>query len=114
MLRRCGSCGAKLANSFVDRREDAARVLEKNAAARKERHASRRSLEEGSAELVFERADRSTERRLAHVEAHRGATDVTFFGDGDEIADLLEAHAPIVRDRNGIGSRRMIDRTMHT
>ena len=88
-------------------------MIEEDAAARKERHPSRRSLEKGRAELVFERADRSTERRLAHVKAHRGAPDVTFFGDGDEIADLLEAHRVIVRDQNGIGSRRVIDRTMH-
>src|SRR5690242_6254357 len=112
MLLRCGSCGAKLADSSVHRREDAPRVIEEDAAARKERHAARRPQKERSAELVFERADRSTERRLAHVKAHRGATDMTFFGDGDEIADLLEAHAAIVRDRKGIGSRRVIDRTM--
>ena len=87
-------------------------MLEEDAAARKERHAARRSLEERRAELVFERADRSTERRLAHVKAKRGAPDVTFFGDGDEITDLLEAHLAIVRDRNGIGSRGVIDRTM--
>ena len=47
------------------------------------------------------------------MKAHRGAPDVTFFGDGDEITDLLEAHRAIVRDQNGIGSRRVIDRTMH-
>ena len=87
-------------------------MIEKDAAARKERHPSRCPLEKRSAELVFERADRSTERRLAHVKAQRGAPDVTFFGDGDEIADLLEAHRAIVRDQNGIGSRRVIDRTM--
>jgi len=112
MLLRCGSCGAKLANSGVDRREDAPRVLEKDSAPREERHAACMPLEERRAELVFERADRSTERRLAHVEAQRGAAHVPFFGDGDEIADLLEAHARIVRDRNGIGSRLVIDRTM--
>ena len=88
-------------------------MIEKDAAAREELHAARRSLKQGRAELVFERADRSAERRLAHVKARRGATDVRFLGDGDEIADLLEAHAPIVRDRNGIGSRLVIDRTMH-
>lgn len=112
MLLRCGSCGAKLANSGVHRFEDASRVIEEDAPARQERHASRSSLEERRAELVLERADRSTERRLAHVEAQRGAAHVPFFGDGDEIADLLEAHARIVRDRNGIGSRLVIDRTM--
>lgn len=112
MLRRCGSCGAQLANSRVHRREDAARVIEEDAAARKELHPTRRSLEERSAELVFERADRSTERRLAHMKAHGGAPDVTFFCDGDEITDLLEAHGAIVRDRKGIGSRHVIDRTM--
>jgi hypothetical protein len=46
------------------------------------------------------------------VKAHRGAAHVAFFGDRDEVADLFEAHATIVRDRNGIGSTRVIDRTM--
>jgi len=87
-------------------------VIEEHASSRKERHAARCSFEEARAELVFERADRSAERRLAHVKAHRSATHVTFFCDGDEITDLLEAHAPIVRDPNGIGSRLAIDRTM--
>ena len=87
-------------------------MIEEDAAAREQRHAARRAFEERRAELVLERTDRSTERRLAHVESQRGAPDVTFFGDGDEITDLLEAHDAIVRDRNGIGSRRVIDRTM--
>ncbi len=87
-------------------------MIEEDAAARKEHHPASRSLKERSAELVFERADRSAERRLAHVKPRRGASDVRLFGDGDEIADLLEAHDTIVRDRNGIGSRDVIDRTM--
>jgi hypothetical protein len=87
-------------------------VIEKDAAARKEHHPASRSLKERSAELVFERADRSAERRLAHVKTRSGAPDVRLFGDGDEITDLFEAHDAIVRDQNGIGSRRVIDRTM--
>jgi hypothetical protein len=43
---------------------------------------------------------------LTHVKPRRGATHVRLFGDGDEIADLLEAHDAILRDPNGIGSRR--------
>ena len=87
-------------------------MVEEDAAPRQELHAARCSLEERRAELVFERADRSTERRLAHVKARRGAADVRFLGHGDEITDLLEAHVFIVRDQNGIGSRHVIDRTI--
>lgn len=67
-------------------------MREEDAAAREEHHSAWCSLKERSAELVLERADRSTERRLAHVEPRRGAPDVRLLGDGDEIADLFEAH----------------------
>lgn len=87
-------------------------MIEEDAAARKEHHPARRSREERRAELVLERADRSAERRLTHVKPRRGATHVRLFGDGDEITNLLEAHDVIVRDPNGIGSRRVIDGTM--
>ena len=73
-------------------------MLEEDAAAREEAHAARRAREERRAELVLERADLPAERRLAHVEALGGAPDVAFLGDGDEVADLLQAHATRIRE----------------
>ena len=68
-------------------------MIEEHPPARQEAHAARRPREQRRAELVLERADLPAERRLAHVEARGRAPDVLFFRDGDEIADLLEAHA---------------------
>lgn len=87
-------------------------MIEEDAPARQQRHPARRSLEEGRAELVLEGTDRTAQRRLRHVESRGSAADVGFFGDGDEIADLFEAHEAIVRDQNGIGSARVIECTM--
>jgi methionyl aminopeptidase len=68
-------------------------VIEEDLAARQEAHAPPRSREERGAELVFERADLAAERRLRDVQPRRGAADVLLFCDGDEVADLGEAHA---------------------
>lgn len=66
-------------------------------ARREERHPARRPGEKGGPELLLERADLATERRLRDVEALRGASDVPFLGDGDEVADLREAHGRSMR-----------------
>jgi len=86
-----GSSGADRA---VDRGEDGASVVEKPFARWEQRHPARRPREERGAELVLERADLAAERRLRDVEALCGATDVPFLGDGNEVADLREAHPP--------------------
>ena len=74
-------------------------MLEEDAPAREELHAAGRAREERRAELVLEGADLPAERRLAHVQARGGAADVSFLGDGDEIADLLEAHDVQIRSK---------------
>ena len=50
-------------------------------------------LEEAGAELVLEAADLPAEGRLRDVEAASGAGDVLLLGDGDEVAELGEAHS---------------------
>jgi hypothetical protein len=56
-------------------------------------HAPRRTHEQSSAELVLELADPAAHGRLRDAELPRGAADVSFLGDGDEVLDLREAHA---------------------
>ena len=71
-------------------------MSEEHAAGRQQRHASRRALEQRRPDLVLERADLATHRRLRDVQALRGTADVPFLGNGDEVADLGEAHVAIV------------------
>jgi hypothetical protein len=66
--------------------------FEQSLAGRREAHRARRALEERGVELCFERSDRPTQRRLGHAEAFGGATEMEFFGDGDEGSDLLQLH----------------------
>jgi hypothetical protein len=40
----------------------------------------------------FDRLDLSTERRLLHTEPFRGACDVPFLGDSDEIPEVPQFH----------------------
>jgi methionyl aminopeptidase len=82
----------------VNRSKDGAGVIEKHAPWRKQRHTSRRAIEELRANLVFQRPDMPTNRGLRDVKALGGATHVSLLGNGDEIADLREAH---VSDRAG-------------
>ncbi len=71
-------------------------MVEEHAARRKQRHAPRRPLKELRADLIFERADVPTERRLRYAKTTSGASDVAPFGDGDEVANLRKAHDAIV------------------
>ncbi len=68
-------------------------MTEKGFPRREELHPARRPDEQRSADLVFERPDLTADGRLRDVEALGGAAHVAFFGDGDEVADLSEAHA---------------------
>lgn len=54
--------------------------------------APRRAGEQRRAELPLQLADAARERRLRDPQPARGAGDVLFFRDGDEIAKLVEAH----------------------
>ena len=61
-------------------------------ARREELHPARRSREERRPDLVLERTDLTAHRRLRDTQAAGSSTDVAFLGDGDEVADLSEAH----------------------
>ena len=78
---------------LVDRREDRPRVPEEALARGQQLHAPRRAQEQRRAELVLQAADLPAQRRLRDMQAPRGTTDVLLLGDGDEVAQLREAHA---------------------
>jgi hypothetical protein len=73
-------------------REDGATVLEKDFTRRQEPHAPRRPIEEASPELVLEVANLAAHRRLGDRETPGCTTHVLFFGHGDEVPDLTQAH----------------------
>lgn len=81
-------------------------MVEETFPGREQRHSARRASEQGGSKLVFERADLSTERRLRDAKALGGATDVTFLGDGNEVADLREAHGRSMCRATRDGKRR--------
>lgn len=89
--RRSAFAGA--IDGAFDLREGGAGVLEEAFAGGEEGHAARGAEEETHAELVFEAFDLAREGRLRDAEALGGAADVPLFGDGDEVAELREAHA---------------------
>jgi hypothetical protein len=80
----------------IDGGEDAACVIEEDAPGRQQRHAARGAPEQRSPDLVLERTDLPAQRRLRHMQVLRGSTNVAFLGDGNEVADLREAHVPRV------------------
>ena len=63
------------------------------------------------AELVLEAADLAAQRRLRDPDGARGATDVSLLGDGDEVADLGEAHRLSLADRARACPRRRAARS---
>ena len=67
-------------------------MVEEHASGRQERHPSGRAGEERRSDLVLERTDLAADRGLRHVEAVRGTSDVSFFGDRGEVSNLGEAH----------------------
>lgn len=76
----------------LDGSQDVPGVGKQGLTAGQKAHAAWDALEERGAEFVLEGADLARERRLADVQALRGAPDVLFFCDGDEIAQLIQAH----------------------
>ena len=93
-----GGCGG-----LVDRVQNSARAVQKFFARRQEAHPSRRAGKEGRPDLRFERLDLAAHRRLRDVQPFRGATYVSFFCDGNEVADLREAHRGSIPKRYWIG-----------
>lgn len=88
-------------------------MVEETLTRREKGHPAGCSGEEGGPELVLERADLATERRLRDPKALRGATDVPFLRDGNEVADLRETHGTsMVRAAPGRKSRRQIERVL--
>jgi hypothetical protein len=49
-------------------------------------------MEETDAEVALEPTNLLTERRLRHVKAPRGSTEVQLFRHGDEIAEVPKFH----------------------
>jgi hypothetical protein len=56
-------------------------------------HAARRALEELGAELIFERENVPTERRLREVEPASGAPHMPLLGHDNEGLDVRETHS---------------------
>ena len=92
-------------------------MLEENFTRRQEPHATRRSIEEASPELLLEVANLAAHRGLGDRKPPGGAAHVLLLGHGHEIPDLAQAHEPHLsavaavsvpakcyRDQNGIGS----------
>jgi hypothetical protein len=73
-------------------------VREERGARWQEAHPAWRSFEEGRSDLVLERPDLTTHGGLRDAQALSCATDVTFFGDGNEVLDLLQAHTTSVAE----------------
>ncbi len=71
-------------------------MIEERLAGGQKAHSARRSSEERGTDFVLEGADLAADRRLRDVKALGGAADMALLGDGDEIADLSEAHASSV------------------
>lgn len=88
---------------MVERRQDRAGVFQKDLSRRQQRHSARRSRKELRTDFVFQRADLPTERRLCNMKSQRGASDVAFLGDCDEIADLGQAHVCDRAERRAAG-----------
>jgi|GEM_PF-6901779 len=55
-----------------------------------ERHRTRAASEQRDAELVFQQLDLPAQRRLRHVQALGGATEIQFAGQGGKAAQLGE------------------------
>ena len=50
------------------------------------------AVEQRPAELALEKLDRPRQRRLRDVAALRGAREIQFLGDGEEVANLVHLH----------------------
>jgi hypothetical protein len=72
---------------------------------RQKAHAARGTDEERRANFCFERLDLPAQRGLRDVQLFRGATHVSFFGNGYEVANLGEAHPLSIPKRYWIGER---------
>jgi hypothetical protein len=68
------------------------RLLEKGASRVRQLDAAVRPIEEPHAEFVFEATDLLTERGLCDVNALRGATEMQFLRDREEVPEVTKLH----------------------
>jgi hypothetical protein len=61
------------------------------------------------ADDVFELADLLGERRLGEVESLGGASEVEFFGDGDEVSEMAEFNLAIHISKIIIAMNKILD-----
>ena len=83
-------------------------MIEEDAPFGKHRHASWRALEELRTDLFFESTDVPTDRGLRYVKALGCAPHVALLGDGDEVAELRNAHVDNRSDRRDASARRSV------
>jgi len=98
---RRSCCGGGL----VEGVQDATRALQESFSGRQKAHATGGAREERRANLCFERLDLAADRGLRDVQFFRGAAHVSFFCNGNEVADLREAHGGSIPKRYWIGER---------
>ena len=84
---------ADLAGGAVDVGENTARPRQERLARRSESDIARHPMEEGSAQLLFEHADRTRHRWLRDAEAARCFGEMALLRDGHEIPKLMKLHA---------------------
>lgn len=81
------------------RLQDLARVRQDAVPRRRQADAPRGAPKELHPELRFEVVYLAAERRLADVQAASRLAHVSFFSDGDEVSELVEAHATEITTR---------------
>jgi hypothetical protein len=57
-------------------------------------HAARVALEQLETEFLFQVGHPSGQRRLGHPQALRGAPEMKFLGDGEEVPQVADLHSP--------------------
>lgn len=80
----------------VHRVQGRAALAEQHRSGPGERDAAAVPFEQRHAEAPFELADRPRQRRLGDAQAARGAAEVQFLGDRDEVAKLPRLHPATV------------------
>ena len=72
--------------------EQGARLVVECGARGRERDSSGRAVEQEGADIGFELLDGPAQRRLCHVQAGRGAPEVAFLRNRDEVAKRAQVH----------------------
>jgi hypothetical protein len=72
--------------------EHCAGVIEESTTSVRQLNTPRLPSKELYIHFLFDRFDLSAERRLLHAEPLRGARDVSFLGDSDEISEVPQFH----------------------